>query len=79
MFEPIDGWTLLRQKQTGTFRIAPLFKFSNEIFAQHGNGYIRIKDHGTTSNPGVFWERIEAGHPFQFLQGKMVLKDTEAA
>lgn len=43
----------------GVFRQVAVFRRGTEIFARHGNGFIRLMCRGTTSAPKVSWDGME--------------------
>ena len=48
-----DAQVILRSK--GVFRQAPMYRRSEELFAKHGSGFIRLMSRGATSAPNVSW------------------------
>jgi hypothetical protein len=73
-FEKLEGSALLRAKSNGTFTQADVYKLNKtEVFAKHRGGYIRLREHHQTSNPGIFWETLVLDEPHHFHMGRLVL------
>jgi len=43
----------------GVFRQVAVFRRGVELFARHGNGFIRLESRGVTSAPKVSWDGME--------------------
>lgn len=52
-----DAAVILRTK--GVFRQAKVFRWGEELFAQHGPGFIKLYPRGGTSHPQVSWLDME--------------------
>lgn len=77
-FEPIEGGIILL-KQAGVYREAAAFVYDEEIYAQHGQGHIRLHPSGQTTANKVGWMGIDLGSAGSYAteKGKLVFKPTK--
>ena len=51
-FKQLTGETVILQSG-GVFKQADLYEWDGKLFAKHGNGFIRLKENGSTSKDGI--------------------------
>ncbi len=59
LFQVIDGSAVVMRSR-GIYRQAQAFYRGDEVFARHGNGFIKLGINGATSLSTVSWLHIEA-------------------